>query len=321
MMDEQKQQNDNFTTERHVIFGTGPVGMAVMRALVVQHKPVVMVNRSGRAQVPGGVQVLKGDATDPASTRPLCAGATVVYNCTNAPYTEWPTRFPPLQAGILEGAAAAGAKLVSAENVYMYGPTDVPLTEDLPYRARTRKGLVRAQMAQTLLEAHRSGKVRVAIGRASDFFGPVVLDSMAGERMFAAALAGKRVQLLGSLDVPHTFTYIDDFGQALATLGERDETLGQAWHIPNAPAVTTRAFLQMVFEEAGRPFNVAVAPGILIRAMGLLDPMMRELAEMLYEFEQPFIIDHSKYAQAFGDHSTPLREAIHQTVAWFRARQ
>ncbi len=306
--------------EQHVIFGTGPVGMAVMRALVAKRKRVTMVSRSGRAQAPEGVQVLKGDATDPAVTRQLCAGATVVYNCTNAPYTDWPARFPPLQAGILEGAAAAGAKLISAENVYMYGPTDKPLTEDIPYSAHTRKGMVRAQMAQALLEAHRSGKVRVAIGRASDFYGPGAVDSTAGERLFVPALAGKRVLLLGTLDAPHTFTFIDDFGQGLVTLGERDEALGQAWHIPNAATVTTRSFLQQVFEETGQPFNATTAPGFVVRAMGLLNPMMRELAEMLYEFDRPFIVDHSKYARAFGDHSTPLPEAIRRTVAWFRAR-
>jgi nucleoside-diphosphate-sugar epimerase len=294
--------------------------MAVMRELVAKGKRVTMVNRRGVATVPDGVRMMQGDATDPAATRALCAGASVVYACVNVPYTDWPRLFPPLQAGIVEGAAAAGAKLVVAENLYMYGPVDKPLTEDLPYNAHTRKGLVRAQMSAALLDAHRSGKVRVAMGRASDFYGPGVLDSAAGERTFDAALNGKQVMLIGALDAPHTYTYIDDFGKALVTLGERDEALGQAWHVPSAPTVTTRQFLHMVFEEVGRPFNASAAPGFVIRAMGLFNPMMRELAEMLYEFDRPFIVDHSKYAHAFGDTSTPLREGIRRTVAWFRNR-
>ncbi len=306
------------TNELHVIFGTGPLGKAVMRELVKKGKYVRMVNRSGTADVPAGVEVVKGDATDPNSTRAASGGATVVYNCVNAPYTDWPRLFPPMQAGIIEGAAAAGAKLIVAENLYMYGPVHGKITEDMPYNATTRKGRVRAQMAEALMEAHHSGKVRVAIGRASDFYGPEVLASVSGDRMFYPALAGKPVQLMGNLDMPHTYTYIDDFGKGLVMLGERDEALGQAWHIPSAETLTTRQFIQMIFEEAGQPAKMSSAPGFVIRGMGLFSPMMRELAEMLYEFEEPFVVDHSKYDRSFGTDTTPHREAIRRTLDWYR---
>ena len=124
------------THELHVIFGTGPVGLAVMDALVAQDKQVRLVNRSGRADVPAGIEIVAGDASDPDSTREICRGASVVYNCTNPPYDKWPELFPALQKGVLEGAAAAEAKLIVMENVYMYGPTGGrPMTEDLPYAA------------------------------------------------------------------------------------------------------------------------------------------------------------------------------------------
>ena len=127
--------------ELHVIFGTGAVGMAVMDALV-QRGPrrVRMVNRGGRARVPHGVEVVGGDAPDEAFTREASEGASVVYFALNPPYNKWPELFPGLQAGVLEGAAAAGAKLIAIENLYMYGPTDGrPLTEDLPYAANHAK--------------------------------------------------------------------------------------------------------------------------------------------------------------------------------------
>jgi nucleoside-diphosphate-sugar epimerase len=160
--------------ELHVIFGTGAVGMSVMEALVQRgRRRVLMVNRSGRASVPEGVEVIGGDATDETFAREASKGASVVYFALNPPYDKWPELFPPLQAGVLEGAASAGAKLVAMENLYMYGPTQGrPLTEDLPHAPNTRKGRVRAMMTQELMEAHRSGRVQVAIGRASDFFGP-----------------------------------------------------------------------------------------------------------------------------------------------------
>ena len=163
--------------ELHVVFGTGAVGMAVTDELVERGRRVRMVNRSGGARVPEGVEVVGGDATDEAFAREASEGASVVYFALNPPYNKWPELFPPLQAGVMEGAASAGAKLIAMENLYMYGPTDGrPLTEDLPYAPNTRKGRVRARMSKELMEAHTSGRVRVAIGRASDFFGPRVLD-------------------------------------------------------------------------------------------------------------------------------------------------
>jgi nucleoside-diphosphate-sugar epimerase len=142
--------------ELHVIFGSGPIGSAVMNELLTRGHKVRIVNRQAKINVPEGVVLVQGDATNPAFTREACKDATVVYNCANPPYTRWPELFPPLQAGIVEGAASTGAKLVSMENVYMYGPTHgKPLTEDLPYAATTRKGRVRAHMAEDLLAAHR----------------------------------------------------------------------------------------------------------------------------------------------------------------------
>jgi nucleoside-diphosphate-sugar epimerase len=293
--------------------------MSVLDALVKRGRRVRMVNRSGGAGVPEGVEVLGGDATDGAFAREASRGASVVYFALNPPYDKWPELFPGLQAGVLEGAASAGAKLVAMENLYMYGPTDGrPLTEDLPYAANTRKGTVRARMSEELMEAHTSGKVRVAIGRASDFFGPRVLASAAGEQVFGRAVQGKSAQVAGDPDQPHTYTYAPDIGRGLVVLGEREEALGRAWHLPNPETVSTRRFVETIFEEVGKPARVQAAPKILLRAMGLFNPGMREMIEMLYEFEEPFVVDDSRFEKAFGEQATPLREAIQRTVRWYR---
>lgn len=305
--------------EVHVIFGTGPVGLAVMDELLKRGKQVRLVNRSGRAAAPAGVQIVAGDAADSAFTRQVCADASVVYQCLNPPYTEWVERFPPLQAGVLAGASASGAKLVSMENVYMYGSTGgKPLVESLPYAAETRKGKVRAAMAEALLNAHQQGKVRAVIARAADFFGPRVKVSAMGERVFPAALAGKAVQVLGNPDLPHTYTYMPDIGRALVTLGQEEKALGQVWHIPSAATVTTRQFLQMVGEAISKPVRVQTAPKILLQLIGLFNGDLREVLEMIYQFEEPFIVDGSKFSQAFGFQATALPTAIKSTVAWWQ---
>ena len=305
--------------ELHVVFGTGPVGLAVTDELVQRGRRVRMVNRSGGTRVHEGVEVAGGDATDANFAREASAGASVVYFALNPPYNQWPELFPPLQAGVIEGAATAGAKLIAMENLYMYGPTDGrPLTEDLPYAANTRKGTVRARMSQELMEAHTGGRVRVAIGRASDFFGPRVLASAAGEQVFGRAAQGKSAQVVGDPDQPHTYTYAPDIGRGLVILGEREEALGRAWHLPSPETVTTRELVEMIFEEVGKPARIQAVPKIVLRAMGLFNPALHEMMEMLYEFEEPFVVDHSDFTRTFGDHATPLGEAVRETVRWYR---
>jgi nucleoside-diphosphate-sugar epimerase len=307
--------------ELHVVFGTGPVGLAVMRELHGQGKRVRLVNRSGTAAAPESVEVVKANAADPTSARQVCRDATVVYNCVNAPYTDWAALLPPMYAAILQGAAAAHAKLVVAENLYMYGPVSGSITEALPFHPTTRKGRVRAKMAEDLMAAHRAGIVRATSGRASDFYGPGAgSQGIFGDRIIPPLLEGRTVSVLGKLDVPHTYTYITDFGKGLVLLGAHEEALGKTWHIPNAPTLTTRQMLTLFFEEAHLPPRMGSVPDLLVRMLGLVNPLLREVAEMLYEFNEPFVVDSSKFVQAFGDIATPHREAVRQTLEWFRLR-
>jgi nucleoside-diphosphate-sugar epimerase len=308
--------------ELHVVFGTGPVGRAVMRELRDRGKRVRMVNRSGAANVPADIEISAGDASDRNFARQVAAGATVVYDCLNPPYNKWPELFPRLQASVTDAAAAAGAKLVVMDNLYMYGSTEgKPLREKTPYLATTRKGRTRARMAEELMKAHDKGRVRVAVGRASDFFGPGVLLSAMGEQIFRPALRGKAVGVLGNPDLPHTYSFVPDIGRALVLLGERDEALGEVWHLPSAEAVSTREFVGMVFAEVGKKPKLRAASRWMLQFIGLFNPTVREVVEMLYEFEEPFIMDDSKFTGAFGDRSTPLPQAIQMTVDWFRVNQ
>ena len=308
-------------TELNVIFGTGPLEQATLRALLKRGKLIKMVNRSGKrpAIVPGEVEILGGNAYNPDFTRSATQAAAVVYQCAQPAYQQWVKQFPSLQAAILEGAAANGAKLIVAENLYMYGDTHGQfIHQGLPFAAQTRKGKVRGEMAQNLLEAHRSGKVRVAMARGSDFYGPGVLSSSLGERTIIPLLHGKAAEVTGALDQPHTYTYISDFGEALAILGERDEALGQAWHVPNPPTLTQRELVRLFFQEAGLEPKFSRMGKTKLMLGGLFIPAARETVEMLYEFEQPFRVDASQFIQTFGDIASPHATAVKETVAWYR---
>jgi nucleoside-diphosphate-sugar epimerase len=309
-------------SELHVVFGAGPLGRSVVNELVRRGKTVRAVSRRGQmAEAPQGVELVAGDLYSPGTVRELTQGAAVAYQCAQPLYQEWPQKFPPLQAAIIDGLAGTGIRLVIGENTYMVGDTGgKPLTEDLPHAAHTRKGKARAAMSEAALAAHKAGKVQVALGRGSDFFGPWALGSTHGERVFYPALAGKAASFPGKLDLPHTATYIEDFGRALVILGERDEAMGQAWHVPNdRPQITQRQFAELVFAETGHPVKASGMGKIMLRIGGLFIPEARESIEMLYEFEKPFVVDNSKFERTFGVKATPMAEAIKATVAWYRA--
>ena len=301
-----------------VVFGAGPLGLAVTSALRGRGDVVRVATRSGHAPVPAGVEVVAADATDPAAARRACEGAAVVYHCAATPYATWPGTLPPIMEGIIQGAAAAGARLVYGDNLYGYGPVDGPLTEGLPDRATGPNGRVRAQLAETLLAAHRAGTVQATIGRASDFFGPRVRVSAMGERVFPAVLSGRPAQVLPDPDTPHTYTFVGDVAAALRTLGDHDAALGQVWHVPSAETLTTRRFVELVFEQAGQPPRLRVAPRLAFTALGLVNPTMRAVKERLYQTDQPWVVDHSKFERAFGAAPTPHPEAIKQTLSWYR---
>ena len=306
----------------HVILGTGAIGRAVAEELLRGGESVRMVNRSGRMEeCPAGVEVVATDLYDPARVREVSRDATVVYQSAQPRYFEWPEKFPSLQKSIIDGLTGMGAKLVIVENLYMYGETNGRvLTEDMPYKAHTRKGKVRGEISLAAFDAHKQGRLRITSARGGNFFGPWGLNSTMGGRVFYPLLEGKPAQLIGRTDLPHTHTYVKDFGKALVILGQRDEADGQAWHVPNdQPTMTQSELVQMFTEEAGVEAKMSSMGKLMMSIGGLFIPEAKESVEMMYEFEQPFIVDSSKFEKTFGMRATPMREAIKETVAWYRS--
>jgi nucleoside-diphosphate-sugar epimerase len=301
-----------------VVFGGGPLGLAVVETLAGRGRAVRLVTRSGRADTPGGVQVVAADVSDPERAAEAARGAATIYHCVGADYGKWQQLLPPVMAGVMYAAEATGARLVYGDNLYAYGPVEAPLTEVLPSKATGPNGRLRAELAARLLDAHRAGRLRATIGRASDFYGPRVRLSTVGERVFGALLRDKPAQLLGNPDLPHTVIYIYDFAQGLVTLGERDEALGEVWHVPSAETLSLRQFVGLVAAKASRPARVQVAPSLIIRFLALFNPTLRAVAEQLYQSERPWVVDHAKFAAAFGAHPTPHPEAIARTLDWYR---
>ena len=307
----------------HVVFGTGQVGKALAAHLAGLDVAVRTVSRHRPPELADGIDWRAADVNDPQAAADAAKGAAVVYQCLNVPYTQWPKLFPPLQQAVLSAAERTDALLVSLENLYGYGPPgDKPMTEDLPLVATTVKGRTRAAMTRDLFAAEAAGRVRIAIGRASDFFGAGVTESTLGKQVFANALAGRRVNFLGNPDLLHTYSYVPDIAGGLATLGTDARAVGEVWHLPGPETVTTRALLDLVADQVGHPIEVRKVPKVALRALGLVNPLIRGLAEMEYEFEKPFVLDTTKYESTFGAAGvTPLAGAISETVAWYRTQR
>jgi len=305
----------------HVVVGAGGLGRAVATDLVSRGERVRLVSRSGGA-APAGVEYGRADATNPTELDEALAAASVVYQCAQPTYTRWAEEFAQLQTGILEATIRQGADLVIADNLYMYGdPDGAVITETSPQNPTTKKGRVRKAMADAALEAHRDGRLRVAISRPSDYFGPG--HDQSSRATFGNAVRGKAMQFFGRTDQPHTLSYIVDAARAMATLGTTDAGWGSVWIPPAQPAITQREFAERVWAAAGNTGKprMSVAGRRTIGLVGLVVPIVREFGEMGYLYEKPFVVDSSHFESTFGVSATPYDDAIAATIEHYRTHR
>ncbi len=303
-----------------VVLGAGPVGRALAGLLQEQGHAVRAVSRSGSADVASGAEVVQADIADPDDAVRACAGASVVYGCVGLDYTGWPKRWPPMMQGMLAGAAAARARFVFMDNLYMYGPVDEPMHEEMPLTDYGRKPSVRADLTRMWLHAHAAGRVQTASVRASDFYGPGVTQAALGDYSFGRIAQGKSAQMFGDVDLPHSFSYVPDIARALVSVGDAEDAMGQAWNVPTAPDRSVREVLAMFAAALGQDLKVQTMPGFMISALGLVNRNMGEVKEMLYQWQRPFHVDHGKFAARFWDDATPLEQGVAAAAGWYGAR-
>ncbi len=316
-------------TSLHVVFGAGQVGVPLARLLAARGHAVRLVSRSGRAPpgLPPEVTPLAADATDEGATRRAAEGAAVVYHCMNPRYDAraWETELPRIQASLVAAAGGAGARLVVLDNLYAVGrPGGRPMNEATPDAPCSRKGRARARLAADLRAAVHRGGVRAVTGRASDFYGPGGLQTAFGERFWRRLLAGKGAEVIANPDTPHTYHFIPDVAAGLAALGQAPDAEagageGATWILPCTPAETTRALLARLGAAAGVSGEPRRMPRAMVGLLGLFMPILREVAEMLYQWDEPFVADDAAFRARFGVAPTPPDEAARQTVAWARS--
>jgi len=308
--------------EVHTVFGAGQIGMQLARLLAEQGHHVRLVRRSAAGELIPGVEWRSGDVNDRAFVDAACEGAKVVYNCTNPPdYHRWEGVLESMVRAVWQAAGRAGARLVQLDNLYMYGkPETSPFDERTPNRPCSRKGALRQAVAEEMLEAHARGEVEVAIGRASDFFGPgTVNGAVFRPDVYERIEKGSTVYVFGNPDMPHSYSFTPDVARGLMELGRHDEAFGRVWHLPVAAQVTTRELVETLAASVGKTVKVRQVPGWAIRAVGLVWPLMAAVAEMTYQWDIPYLVDDGDFQRTFGVEPTPLDEAIARTLGSVRA--
>jgi len=304
-------------SQHHVIVGAGPVGRHVATLLTERGDRVTVVTRSGRDTGLPGVQHVALDASDATALTRVTEGAAVLHNCANpGDYTQWERVWPPLADALLTTAERTGATYAITGNLYPYGPVDGPMHPGLPDAATDHKGVLRARLWADARAAHEAGRLRAVEVRAADYVGPGIGDNGHVTRVLPAALRGRAVTMIGRTDLPHSFTDVLDVARTLVAAADDQGSHGRTWIVPsNEPRSQRQAVTEMLATAGRPPVTVRRLPVGVLRALGLVAPMTRELAEMGYQWTAPYVVDDRESRTRFGIEPTPWDEVCRRTVA------
>lgn len=304
----------------HLVVGAGSVGSALASQLAAAGDDVVVVTRSGSGPDQPGVRRVAADASSLDALMLAAPEAVAIHNCANPPYHRWAQDWPPMASAFIGYAERTGAVLVTCSNLYGYGPVNGPMAESLPLAATGTKGRVRAQMWRDAKAAHDAGTIRATEVRGSDYIAPSDQTRISSARVVPRVLQGKSVSLLGPVDQPHTWTSPIDVARLMAITATAPEAWGYAWHVPSNAPRTQRQVVDELADAAGVPHvKVSQVPGPMVAMLGLVNPVMREMAETSHQWDRPFVMDDTAARQAFGMEPTPWPEILDSVVAYYRA--
>jgi nucleoside-diphosphate-sugar epimerase len=313
---------------KYAIFGaTGSVGKALAEEFAGRNTPFRVVARSSERlrrefqRYEPLVEYTAADLADPQSARQAANGVETIFYTVGVPYTQFELH-PNLTRIALDAAASAGVRrFIHVSTVYPYGrPEKEQVDETHPRNPHTFKGRMRKEQEDLAFAADRRNGMRTAIVRPPDFYGPHS-DLSYVASIFQAAVKGGPANVIGPIDTPHQFIFVPDLARVLTALAEREEAYGQAWNVAGPGALTTRRFAELVFAESHQKPRLRVANGFMLRALGLFNPMLREIAEMHYLWTTPVILDDSRLRRLLPDmRKTPYEQGIHATLTMMRSQ-
>lgn len=298
--------------QKCLVLGVGSLGRRVLHELKKQGVDAVGASRTRPKGLDG--EWIQTDARVADEVRKAAQGCDTVVLCAAPPLTSWSAEFEELVKGTLQGLRGLETTVVFASNMFVYGPSAQPMSEQTPEQPQAPIGRLRKELDKLVLAEHGVQGTRTAVVRGSSFYGPGVDVSMVGTSQLQSAAQGKPVDALGSVDQPHSLCFIDDFARAIVQVAANPSAHGQVWHAPVQPAMTMREFMELVTDKLGTELKFRIATPLILRIMGIFSPTMRALKQSFYQYTAPFIVDDSKYRAAFEESATPLNETIDRTI-------
>jgi nucleoside-diphosphate-sugar epimerase len=305
---------------KQTILGAGGVtAINLTKELLKRGENVRLVSRSAKP-FQGVTDLVSADLLDTQAVSDAVKGSDIVYLTAGLAYKTkvWEQEWPVLMQNTIDACKRHNAKLIFFDNVYAYGKVEGIMTESTPYNPCSKKGDVRAKIATQLMDETKKGNLNALIARSADFYGPATPLSILTAMVFENLAKGKTAQYLIRDDVKHSFTYTPDMGKALADLSNEASAWNQVWHLPTAnPAPTGRELIEMAATEYGVKSKTMILGKTMNRILGIFIPVLREMQEMLYQYEVDYHFDSTKFEQHFGWQPTPYTEGIKQTAAFY----
>ena len=309
-------------TGRIAIFGYGAVGRAIAARLAAEGREVIVAQRRAPPDLPKGAMFKPADALDRDAVVKAASGAEQFVVAIGFPYygVLWRDVWPKAIGNFVAACKATGARMVFIDDLYMYGPQSSPLIETMPLSDKGWKPAARSAATRVWMAAAAAGEAKVAALRTPDFYGPGFGNSFLGDTSIGNLAQGKAAVFIGSPDVLHDYAYVPDIARAATTLlAAPDSAFGEAWHMPCAPTRTTRDILKIAAETLGVKLRISAMPAWMLGASGMFSPFLRELQEMRFQWDRPYQVDASRFAQAFWSDVTPFEIGVPETALAFRA--
>ncbi|RLE03210.1 MAG: NAD-dependent dehydratase [Bacteroidetes bacterium] len=296
----------------------GAIGIELAKALNEYSTDIRLVSRNPY-KINETDELFQADLLNPRDVREAVEGSSIVYATVGFPYAykTWKQSWPVFIKNVIDACIEYKSKLVFFDNIYMYDLNHLDgMTEDTLIKPPSKKGVIRAEIADMIMDKVKEGKLTALIARSADFYGPGIKNtSVLTETVFNPLSKGKKANWMASLNFKHSYTYTPDAGKATALLGNSEKAYNQVWHLPTAEnTFTGREWIDTIASEMGVLAKYQVATKFIVNLLGLFNPIMREMPEMMYQYDRDYIFNSDKFTNQFAFEVTPYREGIREII-------
>ncbi|MCK0134867.1 NAD-dependent epimerase/dehydratase family protein [Arenibacter sp. S6351L] len=297
----------------------GAIGIELAKALKDYTTDIRLVSRNPQ-KVNDTDKLFSADLLDRTKVFEAVQGSSIVYVTVGFPYNlkVWQQNWPKFIKYVIDACIEYKCKLVFFDNIYMYDLNYLNgMNEETPINPPSKKGKIRAEVAAMIMDKVKEGQLEALIARSADFYGPNIKNSsMLTEMAFKPLSNGKKANWLASLNFKHSFTYTPDAAKATALLGNSAKAFNQVWHLPTASnPFTGKEWIETIAKEMEVKPGIQVASRLIVKIMGLFIPIMREMPEMMYQYDRDYVFNSDKFDSHFSFRTTPYLEGIKEIVS------